>query len=114
MLPEDQFLVLAGTTTALQEFRKRFNKLGFDAIGSKTARRSGDPLWAWSTRAVVTHPDKVVDPGGTDITLIVIGWQHLFPAAPVLPWRRFPLGAIVQLLFDDTLDDNLEKVRKDG
>jgi hypothetical protein len=117
-LSEDQFLVLAGTTAELKQFRARINAADVDAIGLKQRRYSGDPLVTWCARAKVKHPDsqKKLEPGGTVVTVLVIGRESLFLQVgsrfPKNPWNAFPHGLLGQLLLDDDFDNELEDARK--
>jgi hypothetical protein len=90
-LSDKQFLVLAGTTTELKEFRTALKSAKVEAIGIKQGR---DPLVTWCTRVDVNHPDKTFEKN-TTVTLVLIGLESLFLAAgvskvPIAPWKAFP------------------------
>lgn len=91
-MPADKFLLLAGTTAELKDFRKELNKDNVEAIGLDAAK--GDPLVTWCTRVNVSHPEKPLE-RKTTVTLVLVGLQDLFTKikvdpAPKDPWRPFP------------------------
>jgi hypothetical protein len=57
----DQFLVLAGTTAELKDFRKELNKDKIEAIGLDAAKGDPDPLVTWCARVDVKHPEKPLE-----------------------------------------------------
>jgi hypothetical protein len=91
-LSDKKFLVLAGTTAELKEFRAGLKSEKVDAIGLEQA--VGDPLVTWCTRVDVKHPDKKLE-SKTTVTLVLIGLQTVFTRmgvswVPKPPWQVFP------------------------
>jgi hypothetical protein len=115
-LPADQFLVLVGTTAELKQFRAGLNAAGVDAIGFKQRRSSGSPLVTWCARANVKHPDsgKKLEPGGTDVTVLLIFRESLISGSPLpkVPWHPIDHGLSGLLLLDNGFDKKLEGARK--
>jgi hypothetical protein len=114
-VPIDEFLVLVGTTAELKDFRRRLNAANVDAIGFKQSRRSsGSPLVTWCTRANVKHPEKKIEPGGTDVTVLLICRDDLLTGSPFPqdPWHPFDHSLSGLLELDDDFDRKLDAARK--
>ena len=117
----DQFLVLAGTTAELKDFRKELNKDKIEAIGLDAAKGDPDPLVTWCARVDVKHPEKPLEKK-TTVTLVLIGLQDLFTKinvdpAPKDPWKPFAhfkhnvTGTGGFLYFDNFFDNCLDAVK---
>ena len=113
VLPNDQFLVLAGTTGELKQFRAGLNAAGVDAIGCARRRDSGDPLVTWCARVDVKHPDKKQLHDAT-VTLVVICRESLWVGSRFAkpPWEAFPHGLAGVLHLDNDFDAALDVAQK--
>lgn len=109
VLPNDQFLVLVGTTDELKKFRAELNEAGVKAIGCGQYRLSGvSPLVAWCARVDTSHPDKMQLHDAT-VTLVVLCRENLWVGSNLAkpPWYDFPnlFGAVsLDDIFDSALD----------
>ena len=114
VLPDDQFMVLVGTTGELKQFRAGLNGAGVDAIGSgrRVSISSISPLVAWCARVDTKHPDKKQLHDAT-VTLLVICETSLWAGSPLAkpPWHDFPsqFGA---LSLDNSFDAAVDFAKK--
>jgi hypothetical protein len=115
ILPDDQFLVLAGTTGELKRLRAELNTAGINAIGCGQRRDTdtGSPLVTWAARVDVAHPDKKQLHDAT-VTLVVIFREKLWSGSrhPKAPWRAFPHGMRGLLNLDDDFDEALNDAQQ--
>jgi hypothetical protein len=93
-MSDDKFLLLAGTTAELKDFRAELNTDKVEAIGLDAAKGDPDPLVTWCTRVDVNHPEKPLE-SKTTVTLVLVGRPGLFTKikvdpAPKDPWKPFP------------------------
>jgi hypothetical protein len=108
IVPDNEFLVLVGTTSELQQLVKDLKNAGIDEIRCKP----GNELVTWCVRVDANHPDHVL--GKSTLTVLVIGKASVFGKRdPDTTWQWFGItkkGVLTSL--DKDFDDALEKAKK--